>query len=156
MPIVLWSHQTSPRVSTGESPFKVAYGTEVVLPVEISVGSARTENFDPQESEIGLRLNGDLLEELRDSTQLKVAKYQEKVTSYCNSKTKKKRFSLNDLVLRETAVSMQSKLNKLSPPWEGPYKVIKVIKPRTYRLAHLDGSPIQNSWNAIHLRKYYP
>lgn len=112
--------------------------------------------FDPKKSEDGLRLNCDLLEEVRDSTHLKIAKYQDKVSKYCNSKSKKQGFSLNDLVLRESAISIPSKLNKLSPPWEGPYRVIKVIKPGTYRLAHLDGSPLQNTWNAIHLRKYYP
>lgn len=124
--------------------------------MEISAESARLRDFDPQRSEEGLTLNCDLLEDLRDSTHFKVAKYQEKVSKYCNSKTKKKDFALNDLVLRESAVSMPSRLNKLSTPWEGPYRVIKVIRPGTYCLALLDGSPLQNTWNAIHLRKFHP
>jgi hypothetical protein len=27
----------------------------------------------------------------------------------------------------------------LSPPWEGPYVVVKVLKPGTYKLANEDG-----------------
>lgn len=151
LPNVLWSHRTTPKASTGESPFKLAYGTEAVLPVEISIGSSRIQDFNIKSSEEGLRLNNDLLEETRDSTLLKMAKYQQKVSNYCNTKSKKKGFSLNDLVLRESSASMPSKLNKMSPPWEGPYKTAKVLRPGTYRLAHLDCSPVQNAWNASHL-----
>ena len=95
------------------------------------------------------------MEELRDTAQLRVAQYQQKVAQYYNSKLKPRHFQENDLVLREAAASMPLKTSKLSAPWEGPYKVSKVIRPGTYRLTHLDGSSIPNAWNAIHLKKFY-
>lgn len=73
LPNVLWGHRTTPRAATGLSPFKMAYGTEAVLPVEISMGSPRIEDFSPEKSEESLRLENDLIEESRDKTQLKVA-----------------------------------------------------------------------------------
>jgi hypothetical protein len=30
-------------------------------------------------------------------------------------------------------------MHKLSSPWEGPFEVIEVTRPTSYRLAHLDG-----------------
>lgn len=105
----------------------MAYGTEAVLPAEIGSKSLRIEKFDPKSSEEGLHVNNDLLEELRDSAQSKVAKYQEKVVELYNTKIKPRGFEVNDLVLREAAESMPSKLSKMSPPWEGPCKVTKVI-----------------------------
>ncbi|XP_017216818.2 uncharacterized protein LOC108194379 [Daucus carota subsp. sativus] len=155
LPNVLWGYRTTPRTATGETPFRLAYGTEAVLPLEISMGSLRIENFNQQGNEEGLRLNIDLVEEVRDRAQLKVAQYQQKVAQYYNAKIKPRQFQENDLVLREAAASMPLKMSKLSAPWEGPYKIIKVVRPGTYRLAQLDGSPIPNTWNAIHLKKFY-
>jgi hypothetical protein len=37
--------------------------------------------------------------------------------------------------------------HKLSPPWEGPYVVVKVLKPGTYKLANEDGEELTNAWN---------
>ena len=39
---------------------------------------------------------------------------------------------VSDLVLRRTQSTKEK--HKLSPPWEGPYMVTKVIRPGTYRL----------------------
>jgi hypothetical protein len=35
----------------------------------------------------------------------------------------------------------------LPPPWEGPYIVVKVLKPSTYKLANKDGEELTNAWN---------
>ena len=156
LPNVLWGYRTTPHTSTGETPFKLAYGTEAVLPMEVSLGSFRIESFDPKTSEQGLLLDTDLLEETRDAAHFRVVQYQRLVAKYYNTKIKPRSFQVNDLVLRESAASMPSKVSKLSPPWEGPYKVIQVVRPGTYRLEHLDGTPILNAWNAVHLKKFYP
>lgn len=156
LPNVLWSHRTSPRTPTGETPFRMAYGTDAVLPVEIGVRTLQVDKFSPQSSDEGLRLDNDLLEESRDSTHFKVCQYQDKVAKYYNSTIKLREFKVGDLVLRESASSMPSKMSKLSPPWEGPYRVAKVVRPGTYRLETLNSSLIPNTWNAIHLKKFYP
>lgn len=39
--MVLWAHRTTPRMATGETPFKLAYGSESLVPVEIGVPSTR-------------------------------------------------------------------------------------------------------------------
>jgi hypothetical protein len=46
--------------------------------------------------------------------------------------------------------------HKLSPPWEGPYVVVKVLKPGTYKLANEDGEELTNAWNIQQLRRFYP
>lgn len=40
LPSVLWAYQTTPRRSTGETPFFFTYGVEVVIPAEVSLCSA--------------------------------------------------------------------------------------------------------------------
>ncbi|XP_024006422.1 uncharacterized protein LOC112082935 [Eutrema salsugineum] len=38
---VLWSHRTTPRRSTGQSPFFLAYGTEAMCPAELNIPNIR-------------------------------------------------------------------------------------------------------------------
>jgi hypothetical protein len=45
--------------------------------------------------------------------------------------------------------------HKLSPLWEGPYIVVKVLKPGTSKLANEDGE-LTNVWNIQQLRRFYP
>ena len=46
--------------------------------------------------------------------------------------------------------------HKLTPPWEGPYIVAKVLKPGTYKLANEKGEILNNAWNIEQLRCFYP
>ena len=47
-------------------------------------------------------------------------------------------------------------LHKLSPMWEGLFKVVHVSRPIAARLETQEGVPIPNAWNIQHLRKFYP
>ena len=44
--------------------------------------------------------------------------------------------------------------HKLSTPWEGPYTVIEVIRPGTYRLKDDKGNVLTNTWNIEQLRRF--
>jgi hypothetical protein len=46
--------------------------------------------------------------------------------------------------------------HKLTPPWEGPFVIAKVMKPRTYKLANNQGEVYSNAWNIQQLRRFYP
>jgi hypothetical protein len=60
---------------------------------------------------------------------------------------------MGDLVLRR---KQNSSGRKLSPKWEGPYRVTRVFRPGSVSLEDKDGKPGQNSWNIEHLQKFYP
>ncbi|XP_022841945.1 uncharacterized protein LOC111365636 [Olea europaea var. sylvestris] len=49
----------------------------------------------------------------------------------------------------------EASAGKLVANWEGPYLITKVVGQGAYKLRAQDGRDITNSWNAIHLRKYY-
>ena len=46
--------------------------------------------------------------------------------------------------------------HKLTPPWEGPYKIAEVLKPGTYKLANKKGEVYTNAWNIQQLHRFYP
>ena len=95
-----------------------------------------------------------LLEEnrLRDAT--RAARYQQALHCYHSRMVHARCFEEGDLVLRR--VQSAKGTNKLTPKWEGPYRVVRVTRPGAVRLETGDDTPLQNSWNIEHLRKYYP
>lgn len=152
---VLWSYRTTAKTSTQETPFKLSYGTEALLPVEIGSPSYRLTYFDEEANNDGLRTNLVLLDEARDTAVHKMATYKEKTKEYFARKTRIRTFSVGDLVLRATEASDPRHTGKLMPKWEGPYKIQDICCPGTYKLVRSDGTEVNNTWNADKLRKFY-
>jgi hypothetical protein len=46
--------------------------------------------------------------------------------------------------------------HKLTPTWEGPFIIAKILKPETYKLANDQGEVYSNTWNIQQLRRFYP
>ena len=56
LPSVLWAYRTTARTPTGETPFRLAYGTEAVIPAEVGLTSYRVESYDKNMNKEGMRL----------------------------------------------------------------------------------------------------
>ena len=63
LPHVLWTYQTTPRRSTGETPFSMTYGAEIVIPLETRFPTLRTSSFTPSNNDELLGKSLDLIEE---------------------------------------------------------------------------------------------
>jgi hypothetical protein len=61
---------------------------------------------------------------------------------------------VGDLVLRRKL--SREGLHKLSPMWEGPFKVTHIFRPGSAWQETAKGVPVGNPWNIAHLRKFYP
>ena len=126
------------------------------MPVEIGLPSPRTQHFNPEMNEECLRLGLDLLEEHRETSRLRVAEYKNRVARYYNSRVKPRSFKVGDLVLRKVMLNTRDpSTGALGPTWEGPYKVVEIVRPGTYRLTDLNDKVLPHPWNAEHLRIYY-
>ena len=66
LPEVLWAYRTTHKSASQETPFALAFGTEVVASVEIGLKSLRIELASVEHNEEALRLNLDLLDEKRE------------------------------------------------------------------------------------------
>ena len=92
--------------------------------------------------------------ERRRQASLRMARYQQALRRYHCRSVHSRMLEVGDLVLRR--VLSREGLHKLSPMWEGPFRIARVSRPGTARLETRDGIPIQNAWNIQHLRKFYP
>ena len=88
LPNVLWAYRTTARTPTGETPFRLTYGTEAVIPVEVGVTSIRRGTFNEGINDDELRLNLDCLDEVRDNASSKMTKYQKKMAEYYDKSVK--------------------------------------------------------------------
>lgn len=52
LPDVLWAYRTTPRAGTGETSFFLAFGAEVVIPIELEIPNYQTTDFNQQDNEI--------------------------------------------------------------------------------------------------------
>ncbi|GAA0144586.1 hypothetical protein LIER_35963 [Lithospermum erythrorhizon] len=72
-----------------------------------------------------------------------------------NRQVKNKQFKVGDLVLRLYSVNHPRTKDKLSPKWEGPYRISRILGPGTYELEKMNGDVIPRTWHASNLTKHY-
>ncbi|XP_074374200.1 uncharacterized protein LOC141714585 [Apium graveolens] len=153
---VLWSYNTTPRTTTGETPFSLVYGCEAMVPVEVGAGSFRRDNYELEANEVNHRLYLDMIEETREDAQIRVAAYQQRTARHYNSKVKARTFKVGDLVLRRVMPNTKVVSHGVfGANWEGPYKIKSVLWEGTYHLNDMQDKLIPRAWNTEHLHKYY-
>ena len=95
LPFALWAYRTSFRTSTGATPYSLVYGMEVVLPVEIEMGSLRVA-LEQQISETKWAQSCydqlSLLDERRLRAVDHVQAYQRKMTYAFRKRVKPRKF----------------------------------------------------------------
>lgn len=72
---VLWAYQTMLRRSTGESPYFLTYGVEIVILVEISLSSMRVSYFSSTVNDELMMKQLDLPKERQEMAAIQLANY---------------------------------------------------------------------------------
>ena len=122
------------------------------MPSDLDHGAPRVKAFDHDRAAEAQQDTIDLLEEARETTVIRSARYQQTLRRYHERKIRGRILEVGDLILRRTQ-SMKEK-RKLSPPWEGPYTVTEVIRPGAYQLKDDNGNVLTNTWNIEQLRRF--
>jgi hypothetical protein len=145
LPAVVWSLRTTPSRATGFTLFFQVYVAEAVLPTDLEYGSPRVRGNDEGTNQRAREDSLDQLDEARTMALMQSARYQQALRRYQARKIRHRYFNEGDLVLRLRQDNRGR--HKLSPPWEGPYVIVRVLKPGTYKLANKDGEELTNAWN---------
>jgi transposase InsO family protein len=158
---VLWGIRTTPNRSTGYTPFFLVYGAEAVMPTDIAYDSPRVTNYVEEENEQSRQDNVDILDEARDLALSRTAIYQQGLRRYHSRRVRSRSFQEGDLVLR--LIQDKKGMHKLSPPWEGPFAISRVLGNDAYYLTDVrkndKGEPLtrefERPWNVNLLRRFY-
>ncbi|XP_057720739.1 uncharacterized protein LOC130935159 [Arachis stenosperma] len=148
---VLWSYRTTEQSSTKETPFRLTYGVDAVIPVEIGEPSPRLLLKGVEET-----VEKDLIDEAREMAHLTETALKQRMALRYNTKVLKREFEPNDLVLRRNDIGLPTPgEGKLAANWEGPYRVKRVMGKGAFKLEKLDGKEVPRTWNADNLRRFY-
>ncbi|GJR31327.1 reverse transcriptase domain-containing protein [Tanacetum coccineum] len=137
---VLWAHRTTIKVSTGDTPFSLVYGTEAVIPAEIGMPTIRTAEVDIATNDDERRIDLDILEERREQAAIREAKAKLQMKGYYDAKVRGVSFRPGDFVYRANDASHAEDTGKLGPKWEGPYEVTEALGKGAYKLRDHGGA----------------
>ena len=116
LPSVLWAYRTTMRTFTGETPFKLAYGSEAVIPAEVHMANHKVMGYRDEENEEQFRLNLDLIDEVRMDAEQRTARYKSLMARQYDAMVKPRRFNIGDLVLKRVSLAIRNPTHeKLGP-----------------------------------------
>jgi hypothetical protein len=148
---VVRRHNTTISKSIGFTPFKLLFGDEAITPEEAKAGSIRTTTSAEDEADYHVAkvtIEGTRLQAVEN-----INKYQAETIKWRDRKVQLKNIKPWHLVLRR--VANPDTLGKLHLKWEGPFLVVSLSRPGSYRFKDMDGNDIPRSWNADELQRYY-
>ena len=96
------------RTPTGETLFKLEYGSDAVIPTKVDLTSYRVAHYCNEENEKQLRQSLDLMDEVGMDAKQRVARYKNLMAKHHDTLVKSRQFNTEEL----------------RPNWEGSYRVI--------------------------------
>jgi hypothetical protein len=130
VPVVLWAYRTTCKKLTMQTPFKLVYGIETVVPMENLVPSLIIASFIDMD-DIGVVQDRLVqlveLEEDRFIAGFHQQVQKEREKAYHDRHIKKKTFKQGELVLVYDNKFMKH-IGKFRTLWLGPYEVVYVIE----------------------------
>ncbi|XP_026429962.1 uncharacterized protein LOC113326448 [Papaver somniferum] len=140
-PGVLLYYRTTPKKSTGFSPFTLAYGTEAFIATEVHLKTTKTRVFKYGKNESILAFDKELLEEQRETSLQQLVRYQQEIKLSYDRKVRERSFKPGEYVLKKTReATMEPNCGNLGANWEGPYIVDRPASRGSYYLRNLDGT----------------
>ncbi|KAL0455837.1 UNVERIFIED_CONTAM: hypothetical protein Slati_0922900 [Sesamum latifolium] len=94
LPGVLWAYRTTPRSSTGETPFCLVYGTEPIIPAEIGEETQRISQYDAANNQRERAFDLTMIEEKRDTAYAKLLHHKGLMMRSYNQKIKPRYFQV--------------------------------------------------------------
>ncbi|XP_057721199.1 uncharacterized protein LOC130935456 [Arachis stenosperma] len=138
---VLWSYRTTEQSSTKETPFRLTYGSDAVIPVEIGKPSPRLLLKGVEEA-----VEKDLIDEVREMTHLTETALKQRMALRYNTKVLKREFEPNDLVLRRNDIGPPTPgAGKLAANWEGPYRIKEAVGKGAFKLERLNDNTLYHN-----------
>nr|XP_023912812.1 uncharacterized protein LOC112024409 [Quercus suber] len=136
---------TTVRTPTRKTPFKLAYESEIVIPAEVHMENHRMMKYQDEDNEEQLRLNPDLIEEVRMNVEQRTTRYKNLMARQYDAMVKPKCFNIGYLILKRVSLTTRNRAHgKLEPNWEGPYKIINCKRQGSYYLEALDGRKLEH------------
>lgn len=151
--LVEFAYNNSPSLSTGISPFKLVYGRDPLVPSSFLSSSAEQPSTNIAALEDFIR---DVHERVR-LAQDAMQDAQSRQERYANLARRDDSFKIGDRVLLSTEdlnLKFEPKVSKLQHKFVGPFKVVNVVTPVTYKLELPSIYKVHPVFHVSKLRRY--
>jgi hypothetical protein len=153
----LWENRIGTKKSIGMSPFQMVYGTDVVLPINLSLPVMKLWQDSKEEPNDVTRRINQLIEVQQNRAEVdeKLQKYQDNMKALFDKKAKDREFLPGDLVLKWDARKEDAgKHDKFDHIWCGPFKIVDSEGNNSFLLENLDGKILNAPINGRFLKHF--
>eukprot|EP00731_Ephydatia_muelleri_P007838 Em0004g176a len=130
LPTLLFAYRTSRHVTTGVTPFELMYGRDARLPEDVLFSIPATAEDPIQYADV---LKNRLQLAYKRVNQHMAVQQGHQKESY-DADVRGDPYCINDLVFLHNPAVRRGFSKKLHRPWQGPFKVVKVLGPSIYRI----------------------
>ncbi|XP_070057906.1 uncharacterized protein [Nicotiana tomentosiformis] len=146
LPEVLWSYQITPKTSTGETPYSLVCGTEVVIPVEVGEPSLRYSHESGTSNDENMRQKLDEIDEGRDMAHIRMVSLKQQTKRYYNMREKVQPLKGRDYMVKaKTQASKDPREGKLGTNWDDPYNITAKANKGSFQLETMEGKQLPNN-----------
>lgn len=105
---VLWGIQCTLQSKTKETPFRLTYGIDAMIPMEIGEPSFQQLHYNETDNVENLRVELDVVDETQEREKTMAKACKQKMIKRFNTKLKQREFLEGDLVSREQGEVMKN------------------------------------------------
>ena len=152
---VLFAHRTAKHASTGFSPFRILYGREPKLPIDVKyeLGSSESvEEFDDNYVKHVVDVMSHIREAVDDDASIAIARAQQRQKEeYDKKHGGTMMYKPGDKVLLKNLKRADRKGGKSSMPWLGPYTIVEIVGHNVCTLSS-DKGPLKTKQNLCNIK----
>ena len=123
LPAVMMAYRSSVHESTGFSPYRLMFGEECTLPMDIGLPRDQLDTSESITSPYALWVR-DALEEAYDQVRQHSGQAVQRQKRLCDRRAVKRDFAVGDWVMRYYSPAKKCKLDS---PWIGPYLIVSFM-----------------------------
>lgn len=139
LPYVMMAYRSSVHASTGFTPYKVLFGQEIVLPVDVVLGVAPKDKFTSVSDYV--TKTADTLSTVVEAVKRHQATASKQQKANFDFRANFQYYSAGELVWVQNKSRKRGLCPKLQRRYKGPYKVLERVTDVLYRLDPGEGKP---------------
>ncbi len=152
LPKIMLAYRTSVQESTRATPFQLMFGREVRLPVDVMYGNPSPAQTSTSRYALDLRLH---LDKSYENVRNHMGLQQRRQKTLYDRRIHGAPFRLDDQVWLHSPAVPKGCAKKLHRPWQGPYRIVKVLSEVLFRIQRKDSPRKRLVVHFNRLKPYY-